>query len=181
MNNLAELVAYKLDDPNTIQNEWKNLINNKSNFKFDARSYVSLDFFTDYFQKIINDVTGLIGQYKNIVIQCHDKLLHDEKWHLNVVHKDAERLSCVTIPISYNPAETVNFYNQNMLDRGTSPNRKADQRLAYSLAHPSLINVSNYHNVRVLDDTSPRILLQLSYDIDFNEFVSKNPDYWVIK
>lgn len=181
MNNIAELVGYKLDKPEIIQNEWKKLICEKHDFKFQARTYVNLDFFTHYFQNLINDISGKVGQYKNIVIQCHDKFLHDEKWHLNVIHKDAERLCCITVPIIYNQAETVNFYKTDGLDRGKSPNRKADQRLAYSLIHPNLVNVSNYHNVRVLEDISPRILLQLSYDVKFDEIINKNSSLWVVK
>jgi len=35
------------------------------------------------------------------------------------------------------------------------------------------MNVNNYHNVRVIDESQPRIFIQMSYDIHFDEIIQK--------
>lgn len=181
MKNVALLKSYQLDNKETLEFRWNEQVQFKFGFNYIARNYVDLEFFTDYFQKVITDIANIAGPYKNIVIQCHDKLLHDEKWHLNVIHTDAERLTCITIPILCNDFETVNFYDNDEVGvRGLSPNRKPKQRVTYSTKHPNLVNVSNLHNVRILDDINPRILLQLSYDVTFDDMISRNKDFWEI-
>ena len=51
---------------------------------------------------------------------------------------------------------------------------KPNQIAQYSEMHPTLVNVNNYHNVRVLDVSEPRIFIQMSYDLTFDDFISKN-------
>lgn len=36
------------------------------------------------------------------------------------------------------------------------------------------MNVNNFHNVRVIDDSHTRIFVQMSYDITFDEFIAKD-------
>jgi len=180
LNNIAILKPIELDPITTIELEWDRQVAFNRGFNYDLRNYVEFDFFTLYFKNLIKNITTIVGLYKNILLQIHDKKLIDAKWYLSTIHKDAERLSCITIPLLYNMNEPVNFYGLDELPRGASPNRKPTQRLNYSRKHPNLVNVNNYHNVRLLDDLSPRVLLQLSYDKHFDEIVYKNPDYWEI-
>jgi hypothetical protein len=44
----------------------------------------------------------------------------------------------------------------------------------YSENHPTLMNVQNWHNVRVMELAPPRIFIQMSYDIHFDEIVAKD-------
>ena len=48
-----------------------------------------------------------------------------------------------------------------------------DQVGQYSENHPTLMNVQNWHNVRVLDLAPPRVFIQMSYDIHFDDFVQQ--------
>lgn len=180
LNNLALLKVFELDPVPILELEWERQVSHQQNYSYKARNYVDLDFFTYYFQNLITSLSSKLGDYKNIVVQCHDKRLCDEKWHLNIIHKDAERQTCITIPLLYNVNEPINFYGADEQVRGHAPNRKPLQRINYSRKYPNLVNVSNNHNVRIVDDLTPRILLQLSYDIGFDEFIHKYPDYWEI-
>ena len=51
---------------------------------------------------------------------------------------------------------------------------KPNQIGQYSENHPTLMNVQNWHNVRVMDLAPPRIFIQISYDIHFDEIVAKD-------
>jgi hypothetical protein len=180
LNNLAILKIIELDATNILETEWDQQILLNQGYKYEERNYVPLDFFSGYFQNLINRVSSIVGPYKNICLQTHDKRIVSAKFHLNIIHNDAKRLSCVTIPLLYSSNEPVNFYANDGFPRGTHLNRKAQQRVSYSRKHPNLMNTCNFHNVRVSDDISPRVLLQLSYDVHFDEIISKNPDYWEI-
>ena len=72
--------------------------------------------------------------------------------------------------------EPVNFYDDlaDIPDRGVPITATPNQRGQYSDNHPTLMNVNNYHNVRVIDESQPRIFIQMSYDIPFDEFTKKN-------
>jgi hypothetical protein len=182
MNNLAELTSVRLDDPTTIKNNWDNLVSSTSHV-WDSRNYVGLGFFNEYYKKLLSDIIESVGvPYKNIVIQCHDKSLKDGKWYLTTTHRDDDRFTCVTIPIVYNLQEPINFYDDSIVvpPRGKPNTQKPIQTSLYSSKNPTLVNVSNLHNVRVIQDNFPRILLQISYDYKFDDIVSKKPNIWNI-
>ena len=57
---------------------------------------------------------------------------------------------------------------------------KPNQTSQYSTKHPTLINVHNHHNVRVIDKDIPRIFVQMSYDEHFDDIVKNNPNIEII-
>jgi hypothetical protein len=182
MNNLAELLTVRLDDPSVIKNHWDDLVSNAHHI-WDSRNYVGLEFFNPYYKNLLTGIIDGIGlPYKNIVIQCHDKSLKDGKWYLTTTHRDDDRLTCMTIPIVYNLQEPINFYDNSITipPRGKPNPYKPIQTSVYSSNYPTLVNVNNLHNVRVLQDSFSRILLQISYDYEFDEIVNKNPNIWNI-
>lgn len=181
MNNLAELNCVNINSIE-IQKEWDQFVSSSSHL-WDTRNYVTIDFFNPYFKNLLTDIVENVGlPFKNIVIQCHDKSLKDGKWYLTTTHRDEDRLSCITIPIKYNLQEPINFYADTIAipDRGKSNSQKPIQTSRYSANHPTLVNVNNLHNVRVIADSYPRILLQVSYDIDFLNLIEKNPLIYTI-
>lgn len=174
-NNLAELLDICID-PIGLQVQWRNQIEYSQGFKWQERNYVEIEFFTSYFQILLETVNDLINEEpKNYVLQCHDKSLIDNKWYLNIAHKDDDRKTCITIPLIYSRMETINFYDDDadIPKRGKHITAKPSQIGWYSEKHPTLVNVNNYHNVRVLSTDEPRVLLQLSYDLTFEEIISK--------
>jgi len=179
MNNLAELNTVKLDDRPTLQKFWDEQMSLLGNKSMEWREYVGLEVFNDYYKSLLQNIINTIDlPYKNIVIQYYSNH-SSEKWKLNIAHKDADRLSCITICIS-DIYEPVCFYkDSDMPDiRGSQQIAKPVQTSLYSKNHPMLINVNNVHRVRVVEDQSPRILLQVSYDQSFDEIVNKNREIW---
>ena len=176
MNNLAELICINIDSIE-IEKEWDQFVAS-SQHNWDTRNYVGIEFFNPYFKNLLTNIIQNVGlPFKNIVIQCHDKTLKDGKWYLTTTHRDEDRLSCITIPIKYNLQEPINFYSDTIVvpNRGKSNSQKPIQTSRYSTTHPTLVNVNNLHNVRVVADSYPRILLQVSYDIEFSDLIGKNP------
>lgn len=200
MNNAAFLKSY-LINPSELKQEWKHQLEYSKGFNFSKVDVYPLDFFTIYFQKLLTDLLDKLGPSKNIRLQIHDKNIVNAKYYLGNIHKDAARLIALTIPIIVNDFEPINFYDENIPvePRNNQNERKKmgiawrpasmgaanfnypiEQRVHYSKKHPTLLNVNKFHNVRILNDELPRVLLQLSYDIDFDTFVSKNPTDWEV-
>ena len=174
-NNLAELLDITIDN-RVLQTEWYKQVSYSQGHKWEARNYVKFDFFTPYYQVLLQSITDVIQEEpKDYLIQSHDVNLIDDKWYLNIAHKDADRLTCVTLPVFYNRMEPVNFYDDDVEipPRGKQITAKPSQVGFYSQNHPTIVNVNNFHNVRVLDTSEPRILIQISYDISFDELISK--------
>jgi hypothetical protein len=174
-NNLAEIADIDID-LDILYSEWCKQVVYAGDHEWQNRNYVELDFFTPYFQVLLESINDVIGEHpKNYVIQCHDRSLIDAKWYLNIVHADDDRKTCVTLPVSFNRMEPINFYSPDTIipERGKPIKEKPVQVGLYSTKHPTLVNVANYHNVRVLDDNESRILIQLSYDLTFEEIISK--------
>ena len=176
-NNLAELRSIDIN-LDVLQAEWTKQVTFASDHIWEPRNYVSYTFFTLYFQHLLLDIENILGEKpKDYIIQMHDpKLVINDKWYLNIAHKDADRKTCINIPIYYNHMEPVNFYDDlaDIPDRGVPITATPNQRGQYSDDHPTLMNVNNYHNVRVIDESQPRIFIQMSYDIPFDEFTKKN-------
>jgi hypothetical protein len=109
---------------------------------------------------------------------------YQDKYYLTIPHTDYDRASCVTFPITYNLMEPVNFWNdladEDVPDRGKPMSIKPSQTSQYSTKHPTLINVHNHHNVRVIDKDIPRIFVQMSYDEHFDDLVKNNPNIEII-
>ena len=174
-NNLAELLDITIDN-RVLQTEWYKQVSYSQGYKWEARNYVEFDFFTPYYQILLQSITDVIQEKpKDYLIQSHDTNLINDKWYLNIAHKDADRLTCITLPVFYNKMEPVNFYADDIEipERGKPITAKPTQVGFYSENHPTIVNVNNFHNVRVLDISEPRILIQISYDISFDELVSK--------
>ena len=130
-------------------------------------------------------------------IPSYTDTLYNDKFYLGIIHKDEYRTSCVNIPVYYDKMEPVHFYNdEDVMKRieeyeiythdglprialmhtgglknplGIIPNQVGQ----YSENHPTLMNVQNWHNVRVMELAPPRIFIQMSYDIHFDEIVAK--------
>lgn len=174
-NNLAELLDVDID-PNLLYDEWLKQIEYSTGHAWKSRNYVGLNFFTTYFQALLQEINNIVGEKpKNYIIQCHATSLIDSKWYLNIAHKDADRKTCITIPLAYSKLESINFYDDNSIlsNERKNFNIKPSQIGRYSEKHPTLVNVNNYHNVRILDNKEPRVLLQLSYDLTFEEITCK--------
>ena len=176
-NNLAELRSIDIN-LDVLQAEWTKQVTFASDHIWEPRNYVSYTFFTLYFQHLLLDIENILGEKpKDYIIQMHDpKLVINDKWYLNIAHKDADRKTCINIPIYYNHMEPVNFYDDlaDIPDRGVPITATPNQRGQYSDNHPTLMNVNNYHNVRVIDESQPRIFIQMSYDLSFEDLVSKD-------
>lgn len=181
MNNIAELKSIILDDRKTLQAEWASQMSIIGTTSLEWREYVGLESFTTYFKTVLTTIIDTVGlPYKNLVVQYYSNH-SSEKWNLNIAHKDVDRLSCITVCIS-DIYEPVCFYKDEDMPaiRGQQNLPKPIQTSMYSKKHPMLVNVNNVHRVRVVDDTSPRILLQISYDIPFDEIINKNKSLWSI-
>ena len=154
-NNIAELKDVSID-LDVLRAEWAKQVTFVSGHKWESRNYVDLNFFTAYYQQLLLHISDVIGEEpKNYVIQVADSQLYNEKWYLNTTHKDEDRKTCITLPVYYNRMEPINFYD----DVDNIPNRG--------------IPIQS-HNVRVIDELQPRIFIQMSYDIHFNEFFQKD-------
>jgi hypothetical protein len=187
MDNVAELVHLPLDDEKVIHSEWQELLKQKADFNWGYRNYQPISFFSDYFKNLIKNISDLVDlPYKNILIQVHDNQIHTEpmspKETLTTVHKDIARLCCITVPIFYSDLEPIYFYDDDAAPkyRGQPPIKKPNQSYRYSKKYPTLVNVNNLHNVRVVKTDMPRILLQISYDVKFQSIVGHKPDIWTI-
>ncbi len=182
MNNLAELLSVPIDRLE-IESEWEKQVQFVPNHVWDSRNYVDESFFTDYFKTLLNKIVEEVGvKPKNYLIQAHDKRLVDKKWYLNITHKDDDRLTCITIPILYTKMEPIRFYDDTLIPpaRGMPNTQKPVQTSTYSDKYPTLVNVNHWHNVRLVDDVNPRILLQISYDEDFDSIVGLDSSKWNI-
>lgn len=182
MNNLAELKTVILDDTSVLYHEWQTQAQYFNGKILEWREYVDLDIFTPYYSNLVNKVIKEINlPFKNIVIQYYDHH-NSNKWNLNIAHKDADRLSCVTICLT-DIYEPVCFYSDEAMPdiRGSQNLPKPIQISRYSKKHPMLVNVNNVHRVHVIEDKSPRILLQISYDIHFDDIIKNNKSIWEIK
>jgi len=208
-NNLAELKDVSINIE-SLRAAWAKqlIVAMREDFKWGKRNYVSLDFFTEYFQNLLLDIENVIGEKsKNYIIQLHDgsiplfsDTLYNDKFYLDLIHTDAYRTSCVNIPVYYDKMEPVYFYDDESVQKKIvehnidkrqdglpridlaqagqgfkTPLRITPNQVGqYSENHPTIMNVQNWHNVRVMDLASPRVFIQISYDIHFDEIVAKN-------
>ena len=186
--NLAELLPIHCVS-NDLQNHWQQFLeHDKDKVAWDFRVYINDETLGIYFKRLIQSINDTIQlDPKYIMLQVFDKRLYKHKGFLNVIHKDVDRNSCITLPLTYAKHEPVLFYNEiEGIDPGEYRKtnlpwpEKPCQIAQYSDNHPTLVNVQNLHNVRVLDEVHPRILLQLSYDIGFDDMISRNPSLWRI-
>ena len=60
-NNLAELLDICID-PIGLQVQWRNQIEYSQGFKWQERNYVKLDFFTQYFQVLLDTVSDIVNE-----------------------------------------------------------------------------------------------------------------------
>jgi len=189
LDNLAELIPVQIDCTK-LQECWEYFLERHKNaIDWKYRVLVEPNFFNDYIERTIDSICTIIGNRpKNYILQVFDVRVYNEKTFLNVVHKDIDRNSCITLPIIYNPLESVLFFNDipNIDPKEYRRNidkpwpEKPIQVGRYSTNHPTLLNVQRLHNVRVLDKISPRVLLQLSFDIGFDDMIQQNPSIWRI-
>ena len=182
LSNLAELTSIRLDSNRLIDDS--NLFVSNNQIDWDFRIYPKE--LTPYFQTLVDSIKELMQlEPKNYIFQVFDKDLYNQKKYLDIVHKDADRESCITIPILFNKLEPIMFYD-DIPDCNPQEYRKLNkpwpvkpcQIGRYSEEHPTLVNLQTLHNVRILDKISPRVLFQLSFDLGFREIVDRNPDLW---
>ena len=184
-NNLAELRSIDIN-LDVLQAEWVKLVTYQSEYKWGGtggRNFVEFSFFTLYFQQLLLDIENVLGEKpKNYIIQMHDPaLVVNDKWYLNIPHQDYDRKTCINIPVYYNRIEPVNFFSMDVIKEYEKKNSKIGTRRyvgmspeqvgQYSDQHPTLMNVNNYHNVRVIDESQPRIFIQMSYKTPYKKFL----------
>lgn len=206
-NNLAELLDVSINIE-SLRAAWAEQVAFVGDdYEWGKRNYVELDFFTAYFQHLLLDIQNAIGEEPTqYIIQLHDRSLpgysdslYNDKFYLNIIHKDEYRTSCVNIPVYYDKFEPVHFYNdEDVIERikkhkshtgdptaslslrdptngvKTPLGIKPNQIGQYSENHPTIMNVQNWHNVRVMDLAPPRVFIQLSFDKHFDEIVAKD-------
>lgn len=206
----------------SLRAAWAEQLVFSGDFEWGKRNYVSLDFFTEYFQQLLLDIENVIGEKpidfttreqvenvtgeksKNYIIQLHDgsipsysEELYNDKFYLGTIHTDEYRTSCVNIPVYYDKLEPVYFYDDESVQKkivehgaythdglprihlaqvgSKTPIRMVPNQVGqYSENHPTIMNVQNWHNVRVIDLAPPRVFIQISYDIHFDEIVAKD-------
>jgi len=200
-NNLAELQDVSINIE-SLRAAWAEQLVFAGDFEWGKRNYVSLDFFTAYYQHLLLDIENVLGEKpKDYIIQFHDgsipeytEELYQDKFYLKVIHKDEYRQSCVNIPVYYDKMEPVYFYDDETIYPMAEQTQPGESRISfartngvnepdvaprpdqvgqYSENHPTLMNVQNWHNVRVLDLAPPRVFIQMSYDIHFDDFVQQ--------
>jgi len=182
MNNLAELITINIDTQE-LQSNWIEQKKQLQNHIWEWRNEFDLSDFNPFFQNLLKDIVSIISiKPKNFLIQIHDKEFSKDKFALTYTHTDCDRATCVTIPIVFDKVEKVRFYNSciDLPARGSPIKSPPIQVWSYSNLHPTLVNVSNPHNVFVIGSDTPRILLQLSYDESFEEIIDANKAIWKI-
>ena len=92
MNNLAELKDVSINIE-SLRTAWAEQVIFAENYSWEPRNYVSYTFFTLYFQHLLLDIENILGEKpKDYIIQMHDpKLVINDKWYLNIAHKDDDR------------------------------------------------------------------------------------------
>jgi hypothetical protein len=186
-NNIAELLPITIDN-SLLKSEYDSFIEGAKDISWDWRTYVYKEQLPKYFNQVTESIIELINVTpKNYLFQVYDPRVYKEKWYLNIVHKDDDRKTCITIPVSINDLEPVMFYRdiENVDFKDYKKTNKAwpekpEKICKYSVQHPNLVNVSKLHNVRVLDMSNPRVLFQLSFDESFQDIIKRNPDIWKV-
>ncbi len=168
-----------------LESIWNDI--GRSNIVWDSwRKFIDQDDLHPQLIKLVRTIVDSIKiEPKNLLIQIFDLKLHNQKDYLKVVHRDADRMSCITIPLKYNMHETIMFYDdipgleyeKVKHEHGIWPGKPV-QVSRYSSTHPTLVNVNKLHNVRVMDFTSPRVLFQLSFEQSFHDLIDENPSIW---
>lgn len=160
-------------------------------------------YFKSLLQDVIDQI-GL--PYTQLIVQYHDVGVNDDKLQLSYVHADTQRKSCITIPVvakepvlfyDFSPdhgykkidmtnnaqrtienikASTPEPVKPNFKSQKIGKIRKPNQVVTYSKKHPTLVNVSNLHSLFFMETKEPRILLQISYDIEFDEIIKNKPE-----
>lgn len=183
-NNLAELLAIEIDR-SKLTHDWHEFIQSYPKKVEAYRLTVTFDMLPKYSQTLISNISETIDEIpKNLIFQIFDRQIFDDKKMLGMIHKDVDRLSNITIPIEYNQMEPIMFYDEKPdVDTENSywpVGQKPTQIGRYSQKHPTLVNVNNLHNVRLIDDHSPRVLLQMSLQSSFDDIIEKNSSFWRI-
>lgn len=183
MDNLAILKTVNLDGISILNKEFDQQLQvwDETNFKFNyvaaKRAAFNKHDFTEYFQKLIDQIVNEIGiMYENIQIQWVHAGQH-------VVHKDLERLSNITIPV-VPVLDPVAFYSDDAKPKTKlgPPTKMPEQVSFYSDKNPMLLNVQKYHGVFCgINRPNNRALLQLGWDtVTFQEIMSIKPNIWEI-
>ena len=184
-SNLCELTSVTLDK-DSLNVECLNYLNDNSGDINNYRINIEFDRLSRSLKELALKIYDTIRvEPKNYLIQVSDMHLFKHKKFLDIVHKDVDRQSCITIPIKYNIMEPIMFYDdipdiqpEEYRKLGKPWPAKPVQILNYSQKHPTLVNLQKLHSVRIIDNTSPRILFQLSYDIPYFDIIDINPSVW---
>ena len=174
MNYLAELNTVHLDSLDTLQTNWQQqFAMMPQDFAWTGRNYLQLNEFTDYFQNLFQTVISEIGLPNGaLILQHHNKEFNCNKtMFVGHIHRDVTRKCCVTIPLT--PIIEPLCFHNNV--KTHTPSIKTSR---YSHQHPMLVNVSEPHRVLAVSDKLERILLQIDYDIPFDEVIAHRPSIW---
>jgi hypothetical protein len=183
MNNLAMLIPVDID-LSILKNEWIYQYQLIKDTKIKPNNvYKTLDIFTGFFKNLLEEIIEVVDlPPQDYMIQYHDINHNSKRNYLTGIHRDTYRKTCITLPIEVNEDEPICFYDEvpltqdRRLDQHTKPNLES----SYSKQHPTLVNVSNLHNIRIINDMLPRILLQINYNYDFIDIIKHKKDIWEI-
>ena len=164
--NIAEILPISLDQPIILQEEYDKFIQTLD--PGHNRLYLKLPKISSYFRNLLKQIIEVIDlPYLDITLQLHDTRFCPGYIELDVPHIDYYRYTNITIPIYLNPNERINYH----------PNSSRDNIIhstAYSIVHPSLVNVGLFHSVSLIPGMR-RVLLQISYLHKFHEILNRNP------
>ena len=179
-NNAAQLTTIHLEDQQVLKKEWLLLLDHfKDKIQSDPNftDKILIGEFTPYFQKLFHIIIEeLTIETQYACIFYHDYLTYKTKVeHTSHIHMDTNREAAVSIPIETpDPLLFYNFDEKYLNNKRLHSIKKPNQILNYEHNHPTLINTRNLHNVFVLDESLPRVLLQIHCYESFNSIYQRN-------
>jgi hypothetical protein len=186
MNNVAEITSIKLDAIPILIEEWKKqldkviernlLLHYVKTFSRPPHLTLKLEDFTDYFQNLFFTIKEELKiELTDYRIFYHDYEKYNSKLETSIIHKDINRLSAITIPIY--ASDPVLFYDETEVydpKIRKKVTRKPNQIHLYKYDHPTLINTDTLHSVFLLNEKTPRAIIQVNLYEPFNDIFQRN-------
>lgn len=189
MEYMAELVTYKFPPLEERIREFE-----KMNLELDFHMSIHRSRLSDYFINIRNEICREIKAEADDVFKISNSVNIDTDSSVTGYqkrHVDINRKCAISIPVS-KFEYPLNFYQHdknsaNFYEEMTSKNIKTlfnsltlplTYTGYYSQEHPTATKVTVLHNIPKNETGEVRIILQLCFQIDFDELVSRNPNAW---
>lgn len=186
---MAELITYKFPPLEERIQEFE-----KMNLDLEFHMSIHQSKLSDYFMNIRNEIC------REIKVEADDELKISNTVSIDTEssvtgyqkrHIDIKRKCAISIPVSrfeyplnfYKHDEnSKNFYEDMTSKKLTALMNSLTLPLTYtgyySQEHPTATKVTVLHNIPKNETGETRIILQLCFQIDFDELVSRNPTAW---